>query len=666
MRRRSHPLVLPPAGPFALDASAPQAQGLIGWWTAAAARGSRVLPDRVGSGNDATIDNDFIGGDDPELGYCWANNGSTNRAITARRIDLSGRDFSVCAWSRRGATGADHFLVSNGNLHFGYRSSDQFTFAFSFDDLNTPATFTDAGAHLWVGTFNSTTRDRRLYRDGALVASDTSAGQVSANDLLNLGSHNAGSYFTGRFLEARLYDRVLAAEEIRALWEPSSRWALYLPVVRPLAGSSATYLARLRGRGIVYAAATAQQRGNYNAGYAAYGSVLRGRGALLGARLATARGRGAALGAAIATTRGRATISAGSFIAALRGAGIVRRAMLATARGSATMSVTYAGRLGGRYRAANDALDRYELHIGTDAAPDLDAAASETFASLPHATAALAAGHAYHLVLRRRNAWGLVSQNTRAWVVTIDASGNELPTPPSDPTQISLTPAAGGTITVSARYAYDADGVANQADRFVVYLTADGTDPDPATDVPAAIVVMRKADGVARLDYTAGPYADGTEVRAIVRTRRSGTPNADSTGTTVYWAIATTAGPLAVAPRSLFYGRGAAQAQSAGGGPGGSFCLVQSVTIIGSSPTTIDVMWRFNRALALDVDNAPPELTVDGVGPNGPGQLDIEPGGALFQYDLPLGIYTWRISETPFYLTAPGFVIPAPQQGTTE
>lgn len=219
-----------------------------------------------------------------------------------------------------------------------------------------------------------------------------------------------------------------------------------------------------------------------------------------------------------------------------------------TLRGLATVFNGFGGVLRGRHRAANDALARYELFVGQDGPPDFGAAPFETFTVLPHVTAPLAAPPSgtrfYHLVVRRRNRWGLSSLNVTEFVVEVNAAGAEVAAPPSEPTGVRADAAAGRTVRVRAVYDYPVDGE-DQADAFLVYSRSNGTDPDPAVDTPLE-VAMGKADGVARLDVGIGPFTEGATVKVIVRVRRNGSPDVDSRSLSVVSAVATAAGPAAV------------------------------------------------------------------------------------------------------------------------
>lgn len=219
----------------------------------------------------------------------------------------------------------------------------------------------------------------------------------------------------------------------------------------------------------------------------------------------------------------------------------------------------YQNAAAGVYRVKDDALIGYLLYRGVDAFPDLTDPAWETFTSLPHQTASLDPDHVYHFVLRARNAWGLITQNVRPWVLRVAADGSRDPVPPSAPTDITVVAWEAGAVRLTARYNYLADGIL-AADTWLIYLTTDGVDPDPGLDTPVE-VMMVLADGVARLTYTAGPYALGATVKVLVRTRRSGTPDVDSVNEAIVSAVTTAQGPAAPSPAGAFVGTQAEQSQ---------------------------------------------------------------------------------------------------------
>lgn len=188
----------------------------------------------------------------------------------------------------------------------------------------------------------------------------------------------------------------------------------------------------------------------------------------------------------------------------------------------------------GFYRIANDALVRFGLFVGVDAAPNFDAAPATSKAaiwdssnhrfvisggSLSRSLAAPVSGTTdYHLVLRLQNAWGLWSENLAEQIITLNADGEVPAVKPSAGIEVKLTQSSFDTATLTARYLYLGDGD-NAADYWQIYLTTNGSDPDVGTDEPA-YVPMLKSDGAAKLSYDRSSLTPGTVVKVILRTLR--------------------------------------------------------------------------------------------------------------------------------------------------
>lgn len=222
----------------------------------------------------------------------------------------------------------------------------------------------------------------------------------------------------------------------------------------------------------------------------------------------------------------------------------------------------YTAQGAGLHRVADDNLSRYELFHTEDtvepADPDIDAVALATFSGLPYETAALTYPAIHKFVLCRRNRYGLLSRNRTAWRVELDATGAVVVVKPSAPLEYTIEAAAAGAFKVTARYEYLPDG-AYAANQWLIYLRTNGTNPDPSVDTPT-VVSLVKVGGSAYLEYTTAGFAHGTTGKAIVRTRRTGSPNADSQNLTVVTATASTAGPAAPSG-GVFFGGVAEQKQ---------------------------------------------------------------------------------------------------------
>lgn len=198
------------------------------------------------------------------------------------------------------------------------------------------------------------------------------------------------------------------------------------------------------------------------------------------------------------------------------------------------------GALRGQWRIEDTTLEQYELYRGVGASPDFTAAPWETSPTLPFAKA-LPVSTDNRLTVRYRNRHNLVSQNADETVFVLDGAGALAATAPAAPHLVICEAAADGDVRVQAFYNHAADG-SNAADAWLIYQTSDGSDPDPAVDTPTE-VAMAVAGSLVLLDRTAGGYADGLTIKTLVRTRRSGTPDVDSTNTTPSSVTSNTDGP---------------------------------------------------------------------------------------------------------------------------
>ncbi len=222
----------------------------------------------------------------------------------------------------------------------------------------------------------------------------------------------------------------------------------------------------------------------------------------------------------------------------------MRAARAGSGRGEWQVRAARAGSGRGEWRIEDLSLVGWLTWRGTGgASPDFSAAPWAVSAALPDVLGTLAPSDTYVLVCRRRNAWGLVSQNAGPEVrFEIDADGEAVGARPSGPYAVATSASSGGCIRVQAWYNALVDGAA-AATRWLVYQTDDGSDPDPAVDVPT-VVTMAFAGPVARLDWTSGAFAGGATVKTLVRTRRvSGVTNLDSANVAPSSATASTATP---------------------------------------------------------------------------------------------------------------------------
>lgn len=221
-------------------------------------------------------------------------------------------------------------------------------------------------------------------------------------------------------------------------------------------------------------------------------------------------------------------------------------------------SVAYSETLGGLFRVADTDRRRLELRAGVNADPALDANPVATqlvpTGQSPRAyllanpwtpNYVLTTNATTHLVLDFRDEYNQRSDAIQTHKIKLDAGGAQVTRPPSDPEHVKLTPAAGGKIRVEAVYFYERDADGQQADQFALYYRTDGTNPDPSSDVPTLVSLLR-IDGAALLlgsngePYWLSPaFSAGTPFKLIIRTRRS-SDGVTSTNSTVHSATTAT------------------------------------------------------------------------------------------------------------------------------
>lgn len=204
------------------------------------------------------------------------------------------------------------------------------------------------------------------------------------------------------------------------------------------------------------------------------------------------------------------------------------------------------GELSGASHVAENGIEGWVAWWGENADPDTTAEPDEFSATLPVQLAqVLTAGSIWYLRVARRNQYGLISDVEDAKVFNIAGDASENPAAPEGPHIVTVTPYGNGGAVIEAVYFPGREtSTANRADAWLIYFTDDGTDPDPAVDTPIE-VAMIPHNGPRRLTYTISTeYPEDTPIRVIVRTRRSGTPDADSLNTAITQVLANPCGPV--------------------------------------------------------------------------------------------------------------------------
>jgi probable HAF family extracellular repeat protein len=155
--------------------------------------------------------------------------------LNAGAINLDGSSFTLEFWARAESIDTANYIAGlgttdpDGQLIVGFDDIGRFVFRFSAADttyvLTTPDTVADLEWHHWAVTFNAATLEQAIFRDGTLLANDTSAGVLRAAGELLIGRRagaGGSEAFHGELDEVRLWNHarsafVLARDSVKAL-----------------------------------------------------------------------------------------------------------------------------------------------------------------------------------------------------------------------------------------------------------------------------------------------------------------------------------------------------------------------------------------------------------------------------------------------------------------
>ncbi|MBK9336173.1 MAG: hypothetical protein IPM98_06155 [Lewinellaceae bacterium] len=183
--------------------------------------------------------------------------------IPSGAVNLANSSMTIEFWAKRGTNGTQDFIVVQGNngantrLVIGFRNTNQFTFGFWSNDLNTTTTYTDNGWHHWACVYDnaivSPNNNRFIYRDGVLVAGDRSGSNFAGSGALDIGRYES-DFFGGQVDELRIWNVARSQAQITAgLYCPvtcaPSSLVLYLPMEDGTAGGNNTGLTGLQDFG---------------------------------------------------------------------------------------------------------------------------------------------------------------------------------------------------------------------------------------------------------------------------------------------------------------------------------------------------------------------------------------------------------------------------------
>jgi hypothetical protein len=140
-------------------------------------------------------------------------------------LDVTNKSFSVEMWLKRNSTNTYDVAFSQGIagadnqlLHIGFSSDNEFIFNFfgTGYDLEVPIT-NDANWHHWACTFDNTTRQKKIYRDGVLIGQNIADAAFAGNG--NFSRIGTIAYptneFDGSIDELRIWSKELSQTEVQ-------------------------------------------------------------------------------------------------------------------------------------------------------------------------------------------------------------------------------------------------------------------------------------------------------------------------------------------------------------------------------------------------------------------------------------------------------------------
>lgn len=194
--------------------------------------GNTVI-DALGKGNDAMLIHEATRSKDvpPTLSTNRTSLELTGRShVTAPRIDLSKKSFSLTAWVKTNDLAENQTLLSQGDavrlgkgivLRLTTMGALQFSFTGDHTDTPDAVLSPDKKWHHTAFTFDKDTRQRRIYVDGVMQASGTASGVYLGNGITDIGRLNTApfgaEYWNGNLDDIAVYDGVLTPMDVAAL-----------------------------------------------------------------------------------------------------------------------------------------------------------------------------------------------------------------------------------------------------------------------------------------------------------------------------------------------------------------------------------------------------------------------------------------------------------------
>jgi hypothetical protein len=145
----------------------------------------------------------------------------TDAFASASGINLNNSSFTIELWARQNDTGRLEYVISQGDppssggLQIGFDQNNNFFVSWGGSTLSTPTN--DHSWHEWAVTFDATSGQLTIYRDGVPAASDTAAPIAIAGSVPAFLIGKAGStYFDGDITQVRVWTVVRTETDINS------------------------------------------------------------------------------------------------------------------------------------------------------------------------------------------------------------------------------------------------------------------------------------------------------------------------------------------------------------------------------------------------------------------------------------------------------------------
>jgi len=199
---------------------------LVAHWSFDEGSGSKVY-DSSGYGNDGTIYGaNWVDGTSGKALSFDGTNDFIEIPVSGDSLNFADESFSWEIWIMRDEHNGDMQQIigqgvesTNYGLNIGFFSDNRYFFVFWANDLNTLSLYPETGEWChWAGTYNVSTNERKLFRNGVLVAENIATADYQGSGNLYIGGGGSvwpNKYFDGIIDEVRFYECDLFASEIQ-------------------------------------------------------------------------------------------------------------------------------------------------------------------------------------------------------------------------------------------------------------------------------------------------------------------------------------------------------------------------------------------------------------------------------------------------------------------